>query len=87
MDIIQVRKIITFKKLFIINCLSKRDLQAEHTEHSINENLVILKLRNLVDTSYDLKKNADDQKSLDKIKVFTVSHFKTSSFPMGNNPQ
>lgn len=68
MDIIQVRKIITFKKLFVINCLSKRDLQAEHTEHSINENLVILKLRNLVDTSYDFKKNADDQKSFDKIK-------------------
>lgn len=56
MDIIQVRKIITFKKLFVINCLSKRDLQAEHTEHSINKNLVILKLRNLVDTSYDFKK-------------------------------
>lgn len=51
-----MRKIITFKKLFVINCLSKRDLQAEHTEHSINKNLVILKLRNLVDTSYDLKK-------------------------------
>ena len=83
MDIIQVRKIITFKKLFVINCLSKRDLQAEHTEHSINKNLVILKLRNLVDTSYDLKKNADDQNHLTRSKFLQSAILRHLPFQWG----